>query len=69
MNGLSIRMMQPGQPTDSEIAKWIGDEFYEYWKQVENLIEKLYPNTFNPEWLFGGKKHGWAWQYKKRLHC
>lgn len=66
MNGLNIRMTQPVQPpTDSEVAKWVGNESYEYWKQVENLIEKQYPDIFSPEWLFGGKKHGWSRRYKK----
>ena len=24
-----------------------------------------YPDVFTPEWLFGGKKHGWSLRYKK----
>ena len=64
-------MIQPGQPpTESEVKKWIGNESYKYWKQLENLIEKKYTNIFSPEWLFGGKKHGWARRYKKsRSFC
>lgn len=66
MNELNIRMTNPETPpTDSEVLQWIGDQSYKYWKQIENLIDQLYPNTFNPEWLFGGKKHGWSRRYKK----
>jgi len=52
-------------PSDSEIAEWVGEEAYKYWKQVTSLIEENYPNVFMPEWLFGGKKHGWSLRYKK----
>ena len=34
------------------------------------LIEQRYPDVFEPEWLFGGKKHGWSLRYKKsRSFC
>jgi len=60
------RMTQPGDPpSDSEVAEWIGAEAYEYWKHLACLIEQNYPNVFTPEWLFGGKKHGWSLRYKK----
>lgn len=66
MTESSNRMTQPGSPpSDSEIAEWVGDQAYEYWKQVTRLIERNYPNIFRPEWLFGGKKHGWSLRYKK----
>lgn len=66
MNETSIRMTQLGNsPSDSEIAEWLGEGAYQYWKQVTNLIERNYPDNFTPEWLFGGKKHGWSLRYKK----
>jgi hypothetical protein len=66
MNESNSRMTKSGNPpSDSEISEWIGNEAYEYWKQVRNLIERIYPNIFTPEWLFGGKKHGWSLRYKK----
>lgn len=52
-------------PTRSEVAEWVGTEAYGYWKRVAGLIEESYPNVFAPEWLFGGKKHGWSLRYKK----
>ena len=66
MTESSNRMTQPGSPpSDSEIAEWVGDQAYEYWNHVTHLIERNYPNIFRPEWLFGGKKHGWSLRYKK----
>jgi hypothetical protein len=60
------RLTEPGSmPSDSAIAEWIGKGAYTYWKQVTHLIEQIYPNVFTPEWLFGGRKHGWTLRYKK----
>lgn len=59
-------MTQPGNPpSESEIAKWLGDQAYKCWKEVARFIEQGYPGVFVPEWLFGGKKHGWGLRYKK----
>jgi len=34
------------------------------------MIDGLYPGIFTPEWLNGGKKHGWSLRYKKsRSFC
>ncbi len=66
MNEPSIRMTQHDKPpSDSEIGKWIGKKAHGYWKQVTQRIGQIYPNVFTPEWLFGGKKHGWSLRYKK----
>lgn len=66
MNESNSRMTDPGTPpSDSAIADWIGKEAHEYWKYVTHVIEQIYPNVFTPEWLFGGKKHGWSLRYKK----
>jgi hypothetical protein len=60
------RMTQPGSPpSDSEVAKWIGKEANRYWKYIARLIEQVYPEVFTPEWLYGGRKHGWSLRYKK----
>jgi hypothetical protein len=62
----SKRMIQPGNPpNDSEVAAWIGKKAFEYWKKVISLIDRKYPGFFVPEWLYGGKKHGWSLRYKK----
>ena len=66
MEQSTIRITEPGNPpSDSEIGKWIGPKAQKYWKQITKLIEQLYPNLFAPEWLYGGKKHGWSLRYKK----
>jgi hypothetical protein len=66
MTELCIRMTQHDNlPSDAEVAQWIGKEAHKYWKHVTRLIEHVYPNIFTPEWLYGGKKHGWSLRYKK----
>jgi len=71
MNESGERMTCSDKPPDnSEIAGWIGIEAYEYWKKVTELIDRYYSDIFTPEWLFGGKKHGWSLRYKKsRSFC
>ncbi|HPQ44000.1 MAG TPA: DUF3788 domain-containing protein [Syntrophales bacterium] len=71
MNESVSRMTQPGSPpSDAAIAQWIGAEAHEYWQQVTRLIDRRYPDVFTPEWLFGGRKHGWSLRYKKsRSFC
>ncbi|OPY15014.1 MAG: hypothetical protein A4E66_00227 [Syntrophus sp. PtaB.Bin001] len=59
-------MTKPGSPpTNSEVAEWLGGEAFEYWKRLANFIDRHYPGVFTPEWLFGGRKHGWSLRYKK----
>ncbi len=66
MEETSFRLTEPGKlPTSSKISGWIGRDAYEFWKRITQLIERNYPRTFSPDWLFGGKKHGWALRYKK----
>lgn len=52
-------------PSEAEIADWIGPDAYPYWCRTREWIEQNYPDVFAPEWLFGGKKHGWSLRYKK----
>jgi hypothetical protein len=62
----NVRIIDPDHPPrDAEIAAWIGKGAFKYWKKVMQLIEERYPGVFVPEWLFGGKKHGWSLRYKK----
>ncbi len=66
MNESNSRITQRDTPpSDTEVAGWIGKDAYRYWKHVTHLIERDYPGVFVPEWLFGGKKHGWSLRYKK----
>lgn len=66
MSETGVRMVEPGEPPSmEEIEYWIGKKAYGFWKRVANEIEQSYPDIFSPEWLFGGKKHGWYLRYKK----
>lgn len=66
MSDSTCRMMNNDKPpADNEIAEWLGTKAYKYWNQITQLIEQAYPDVFTPEWLFGGKKHGWSLRYKK----
>lgn len=61
-----VRITQKDKPPgDLKIAEWLGKKAYKYWMQTANLIEQNYPSIFVPEWLYGGKKHGWSLRYKK----
>ncbi len=60
------RMIISGNPPDeSDLIAWTGNVAYGYWQQLTRLIEQSYPSVFTPEWLYGGKKHGWSLRYKK----
>jgi hypothetical protein len=52
-------------PTPSQIKSWVGTSAYHYWNSIIQLIDRKYPNVFSPDWIFGGKKYGWALRYKK----
>jgi hypothetical protein len=43
----------------------LGDKAYGFWIQITDFINKNYPEIFKPDWLFGGKKHGWCLRFKK----
>ena len=66
MSEQAVRMTERDHPpSDAEVAAWMGEEAHHYWRRLAELIEQLYPGVFAPEWLYGGKKHGWALRYKK----
>jgi len=66
MNETSLRLTEPGTPPSLErIASWIGRNALGFWARVSEMITRNYPDVFTPEWLFGGKRHGWSLRYKK----
>ncbi|MEN6423102.1 MAG: DUF3788 family protein, partial [Smithella sp.] len=66
MDQPDVRMTKPGHPPDdSEVSQWLGKKADHYWMLVTELINHVYPDVFTPEWLYGGKKHGWSLRYKK----
>lgn len=57
-------------PSDETVRDWIGQDAFSRWKALQDWIETSYPGTFIPEWIYGGKKHGWSLRYKKsRAFC
>lgn len=57
-------------PEDAAVRDWIGPEAFEQWAALRSWIGKAYAGVFAPEWLYGGKKHGWYLRYKKsRAFC
>jgi hypothetical protein len=52
-------------PSGPQLEEWLGEKAQGYWRRVTSLIEELYPGVFAPEWLYGGKQHGWGLRFKK----
>jgi len=71
MSENSPRLTEPGSPpTPRQLESWLGKKAFGFWRQVEQMIAERYPGVFMPEWLYGGKKHGWSVRYKKsRSFC
>jgi hypothetical protein len=62
----NLRLAEPGEaPGPAQVKSWIGPSAHKYWKRVADMINRNYPDVFQPEWLYGGKKHGWSLRYKK----
>lgn len=59
-------MLDKGQaPTPAAVEAWLGHEAFEHWVALQSFIERAYPGIFQPQWLYGGAKHGWGLRYKK----
>ena len=71
MNEQALRMTDADHPpTPEELGEWLGSDAYSFWERFSRFIGETYPGVFSPEWLFGGKKHGWSLRYKKsRSFC
>src|SRR4030042_5985276 len=66
MNESNVRMIEPGPPPSSkQVEEWMGKKAFGFWTRLSTWIAQSYPNVFTPEWLFGGRKHGWVLRYKK----
>jgi hypothetical protein len=52
-------------PDAKSVARWIGARNFKRWTRVVEFIEANYPGVFEPDWIYGGKKHGWGLRYKK----
>jgi hypothetical protein len=57
-------------PDERAIRDWLGPEAFVHWDELRNWIDEFYPNVFSPDWIYGGKKRGWALRYKEnRAFC
>lgn len=52
-------------PGVKNVSAWIGSQNHQRWTRLLQYIERSYAGVFVPEWLFGGKKHGWGLRFKK----
>lgn len=52
-------------PSDDQLRHWLGEEAYSHWYALCGWIDENYPGIFEPDWVFGGAKHGWSLRYKK----
>jgi len=66
MSEFGQRMLDKSKVPDTRsISRWIGSSNYQRWADLLEFIESNYPGVFAPDWLFGGKKHGWGLRFKK----
>jgi len=48
-----------------QLDSWMGSTAMSYWRSLQEFIQNTYPAVFSPDWLYGGRKHGWSLRYKK----
>ncbi|HNS20679.1 MAG TPA: DUF3788 domain-containing protein [Sedimentisphaerales bacterium] len=53
------------EPDATSVQEWIGARNYKRWTRLLAFIDENYPGVFTPDWIFGGKKHGWGLRFKK----
>ena len=57
-------------PEDATIRDGIGQDAFPHWVALRDWIAAGYPGVFTPDWIYGGKRHGWSLRYKKsRAFC
>lgn len=61
------RMLDKSVPPDQVLVdEWLGVEAASRWHRLVTFIAESYPGVFPAhDWVFGGKKHGWALRFKK----
>lgn len=52
-------------PDDKAVRDWLGPKAFKHWADLRSWIDANYPDVFEPDWLYGGKKRGWSLRYKK----
>ncbi|MBS1165734.1 MAG: hypothetical protein H6R00_1759 [Proteobacteria bacterium] len=51
-------------PDETTIRNWVGAEAFAHWQALRDWIAASYPGVFTPDWLYGGRRHGWSLRYK-----
>lgn len=60
------RFVAPGNPPDdTAVRDWLGARAWRHWQALVTGIEASYPGVFAPDWIYGGKTHGWSLRFKK----
>jgi hypothetical protein len=60
------RIVAPGSPPDETVLRdWLGARAWRHWQALATQIEADYPGVFAPDWIYGGKTHGWSLRFKK----
>lgn len=66
MSEFGQRMVEgDGGPDVRSVAAWIGAGNWKRWTRLTEFIDAKYPGVFTPDWIYGGKKHGWGLRFKK----
>lgn len=52
-------------PDEATIRDWIAADAFIHWVALRDWIAAGYPAVFTPDWIYGGRKHGWSLRYKK----
>lgn len=60
------RIVQKGAPPDEKIVRdWLGILAWRNWQAIVAAIEAAHPGVFQPDWIYGGERHGWSLRFKK----
>jgi hypothetical protein len=66
MDNAGERMVEGAQaPNARSLAEWLGPANYKRWNRIVGFIDSAHPGVFAPDWVYGGKKHGWGLRFKK----
>jgi hypothetical protein len=60
------RIVVPANPPDeTAVRDWLGARAWRHWQALVMGIEADYPGVFAPDWVYGGKTHGWSLRFKR----
>lgn len=67
MYEMGQRMLDKAKRPDAvAVAEWLGPRGFKWWTQVLEFIADNYPGVFPADdWMYGGKRYGWALRFKK----